>query len=250
MRCYKISDSVPRSILFSWVNLSFTAGAINAGAFLSCQRFVSHVTGFITIAGLNLVHRSWQEALSAMTIPIYFIIGVMISAYLSENKQKSQDRKLANNFAVAIGLVALIMAVEVIVGRIGLFGVFGEFENIQRDYLQLAILCFACGIQNAAVTTATGASIRPTHLTGTTTDLAIGIVRALVMPRSSVGRRQEKVVAMRRIYLIGSFVAGAILSSYLYAEYDYFGFLLPFFTSMVTVFDSLRQARALKSGLG
>lgn len=250
MRCYKISDSVPRSILFSWVNLSFTAGAINAGAFLSCQRFVSHVTGFITIAGLNLVHHSWQEALSALSIPIYFIIGAMISAYLSENNQKSQERKLANNFDVTIGLVALIMAAEVIVGRLGLFGAFGEFENIQRDYIQLAILCLACGIQNAAVTTATGASIRPTHLTGTTTDLGIGVVRALVMPRSSEGRRQEKVVTMRRIYLIGSFVVGAIVSSYLCAEYDYLGFLLPFFMSIVTVYDSRRQVQAQKSGLG
>jgi uncharacterized membrane protein YoaK (UPF0700 family) len=70
------------------------------------------------------------------------------------------------------------------------------------------------------------------------------------MSGSPVGRRQEKVVTMRRIYLIGSFVAGAILSSYLCAEFDYLGFLLPFFMSMVTVFDSLRQVRALKSGHG
>lgn len=59
MQRFKISDDVPFRVQWSWLILSFTAGAVNAGGFLSCQRFVSHVTGFVTISGLNFGQRAW-----------------------------------------------------------------------------------------------------------------------------------------------------------------------------------------------
>ena len=31
-----------------WMVMAFQAGVLNIGGFLSCQRFVSHVTGFAT----------------------------------------------------------------------------------------------------------------------------------------------------------------------------------------------------------
>ena len=242
---YKLSDEVPVRVRLSWLNLSFTAGAINAGAFLSCQRFVSHVTGFVTISGLDFVENSWREALSALSIPGYFMLGAMISAYLSEHEGHQKHRFFAKNFALAMAIVAIIMVVQVILGHAGYFGKFGAIEDIQSDYLQLALFSMACGIQNAAVTSATGASIRPTHLTGTTTDLGIGLVRAAIHPTGSKIRRQELIVNGRRFYLIVAFVLGAMIGSLLCAEFEYLGFLLPAAMSAIAVVDSLRQTRSV-----
>lgn len=245
MRRYKISDEVPLRALFSWMNLSFTAGAINAGGFLSCQRFVSHVTGFVTIAGHDFVHDTGREAFSALSIPLYFLIGAMISAYLSEHQDSHRNRPFARNFAPAIGLVALILVTVIALGQTGYFGVFGEFENIQADYLQLALLCMACGIQNAAVTSATGSTIRPTHLTGTTTDLGIGLVRSFIYRRNSEARRHEIMVSQRRIYLILAFVSGAMIGTWFCARFEYLGFLLPVVTAIVSIIDTWNQKRPI-----
>lgn len=241
MRHYKISDDVPFRVQLSWFKLSLTAGAINAGAFLSCQRFVSHVTGFVTIAGADFVHESWREAVAALTIPGYFMFGAMVSAFLSEYEDRVRHRKIARNFAMSMALVSILMIIEVALGVTGYFGVFGEFENIQADYVQLAILCMACGIQNAAVTTATGSSIRPTHLTGTTTDLGIGLVRSLISPNGSQARRHELTVSLRRIYLILMFILGAIIGTWFCTRYNYWGFVFPAVAAWLSVLDSFWQ---------
>ena len=37
----------------SWMLLSLAAGAVNAGAFVVCERFVSHVTGVVSRIGID-----------------------------------------------------------------------------------------------------------------------------------------------------------------------------------------------------
>ena len=63
--------------------------------------------------------------------------------------------------------------------ELGWFGEFGEPLRLKRDYLLLALLCTASGLQNAVVSSLSGSIIRTTHLTGTTTDLGIGLIRVL-----------------------------------------------------------------------
>lgn len=237
MRRHKITDQVPAIVKFSWLNLAFTAGVINTGGFLACRRFVSHVTGFVTLSGVELTRQSWSEALGAVSIPLFFITGAMTSAWFTEPRPGDpQPRSLTP----ALTLVAAIMGATIVLGHQGFFGPFGITEDIMQDYYMLALLSSACGIQNATATSASASSIRPTHLTGTATDLGIGIVRATVSPRGSEDRRNETTVTLRRLALMGAFITGAIVGSWVFVRFEYTGFLLPMATSVLAVIFSLR----------
>ena len=234
----KISDPAPRTVQLAWYNLAFTAGLINAGGFLACRRFVSHVTGFVTLSGVDFVRNSWRDGFAALALPGFFMLGAMTSAWFSEARPDDQSPR---SITPALILVAAIMAASIVLGRAGAFGPFGVTENILQDYLLLVMLSFACGIQNAAATSATGASIRPTHLTGTTTDLGIGIVRAALQPRASAARAREMTVARRRAGLIVAFVAGAICGSNVFSQMEYAGFAVPLATSVAAIFLNMRS---------
>lgn len=237
MRRHKITDQVPSLVKFAWLNLAFTAGVINTGGFLACRRFVSHVTGFVTLSGIELTRQSWAEAAGAVSIPFFFISGAMTSAWFTEARQGDRQPR---NLTPALTAVATIMMATVVLGRMGFFGPFGTTEDIMQDYLMLALLSFACGIQNATATSASASSIRPTHLTGTATDLGIGIVRATVSPRGSDARRNETTVALRRLGLMGAFVLGAITGAWVFVRFEYTGFILPLATSILAMILSLR----------
>ncbi len=239
---FKITDEVPFRVQLSWLNLSFTAGAINAGGFLSCQSFVSHVTGFVTISGLNFEQKAWVEALSALSIPGFFLGGAVISGILTEYEQN--DAALSRRFGYAMGVIAMTLGAIIVFGIQGLFGPFGLSEKITTDFLLIALLCGICGLQNAAVTSLTGASVRPTHLTGTTTDLGLGLVRALRAKSGSSASLIEHRTNRRRLGLIVAFVTGVMVGSSLFFELEYLGFALPLVTTLISMVESIVDVRS------
>ena len=49
---HRIHDKVGYKTYLDWFLLAFLGGHVNAGGYLACHRFVSHVTGFATLAGV------------------------------------------------------------------------------------------------------------------------------------------------------------------------------------------------------
>lgn len=175
---HRFNEPVSYKTYFDWFLLSFLAGNINTGGYLSSHRFVSHITGFATLAGISLEEGVWLESLGALTIPLFFLLGVMVSGFFTE---KNRAKKIhGEDYAPVMGLAALLIGFVAIGGTYNLFGAFGEAANIKYDFLLLACLCGACCLQNAAISSASGATIRTTHLTGITTDLGLGIIRSEV----------------------------------------------------------------------
>jgi uncharacterized membrane protein YoaK (UPF0700 family) len=225
MFAHKLNEKVSPRTYLGWFLLSFLAGNVNAGGFLSAQKFVSHVTGFATLSGISLAKGSLLEAIGLLTIPAYFLVGVMICAYLTE-RQSSQVRH-GQRFAPVMGMVSIIMAFVAIAGQLGLFGPFGVSDSLGHDYILLALLCGSCGLQNAAITAASGHTIRTTHLTGLTTDLGLGLVRAEIHYSSAEQRQADRFANFLRIFTIAAFTLGSALGALLYVRFGYLGFLLP-----------------------
>jgi uncharacterized membrane protein YoaK (UPF0700 family) len=222
---HKLEETASLKTYVDWFILSFLGGNLNTGGFLSCGRFVSHVTGFATLAGTSLSKGSLLETIGILTIPGYFLVGVMISGYLTE-KKKAVDVH-GQKYAPVMGIVAACLAVVTLAGTLNLFGSFGEASNLGHQYFLLALLCGACGLQNAAITSASGSTVRTTHLTGLTTDLGLGLVRAEIHYSSPSTRSVDRRANLLRLGSIVSFTLGSFVGAFFYLRFQYLGFALP-----------------------
>jgi uncharacterized membrane protein YoaK (UPF0700 family) len=113
-------------------------------------------------------------------------------------------------------------------GFLGGLDQFGGFRNeirLKQVYILLALLCMASGLQNAAVSSASGRTLRTTHLTGLTTDIGLGLARLLSFRAlGESGRSQELLVLWRRASGVGVFVAGSLIGAALFVWIEYRGF--------------------------
>lgn len=215
-----------------WCTLAFQAGSINAGGFLACSRFVTHTTGFATLFGTEFALGHFNTATGMLTVPIFFLIGAMISALFV-------DRQIVKGklprYNLVFGLIGFVLLLVCFLGGGGSFGVFGLLSGpneIAGEFPMLALLCLASGMQNAAITSASGAVLRTTHLTGLTTDLGIGIVRVATHWMDQVNAEPEVRKNMIRVSIIVSFILGATFGAFLFYHVHYWGFLFPAILSL------------------
>lgn len=205
-----------------WSILGFQAGMLNIGGFLACHAFVSHVTGYATLFGADLATNRYSHAWSVLTVPLFFLIGAMFSGTIIDLRIRKKQKPL---YPALFAFISLLLLAIAILGRFEFLGEFGETLNIPRDYFLLSVLCLICGMQNAAVTTASKAVVRTTHLTGITTDLGIGLVR--VFSKTLADNGEENRANAMRATIIVSFVLGSIAGAYIFLRYQYLGFSVP-----------------------
>ena len=79
-------EDYEKTILLKWYVLSFLAGNVNAGGFLAVERFVTHVTGFATLFGIEIANGRLDQALGILSVPLFFLIGSTVSAYLIHHR--------------------------------------------------------------------------------------------------------------------------------------------------------------------
>ena len=220
------NEFLGKEFVWLWGALAFQAGFANAGGFLACARFVSHMTGFGTLIGVSLSQFDYEEAIELISAPLSFLLGAMTSAMAVDRRVARGQRP--NYLQVMAGLV-LLFTVVAAGGIHGLFGPFGESREV-RDFTLMSLLCFACGMQNACFASLTRGQIRTTHLTGLLTDMGVTFVKLLF-----VAKAREKVVLSRtnkiRLLTFFSFSIGSAVSAIVFSRIQYAGFLFLVFSS-------------------
>jgi uncharacterized membrane protein YoaK (UPF0700 family) len=103
----------------------------------------------------------------------------------------------------------------------------------------------ACGSQNAAATSASGAVISTTHLTGIITDLSIGVVRVLSAHLTTDQRKLETRKFGIRSSLILSLAAGSSMGAYFFLQFQDLGYLFPATISIVMTLLALQYRKSL-----
>ncbi len=186
--------------LTSWVLLAFTAGSINTGAFLTCDRFVSHVTGIVARIGMDV--GTWPLMLDYAIVLACFIAGATLAAALVHSR-RSGDRAW-----IALLLVVVVIASVAALGQLGILGAFASSTAESRgDFVMLSVFAFAMGLQNASAALRSGMAVRSTHMTGPSTDLGIGLGRLM----TGGGDRRKEIISgviLRSLKLVG-FAVGA-----------------------------------------
>jgi|688.fasta_scaffold153269_2 uncharacterized membrane protein YoaK (UPF0700 family) len=223
--------------VFLWILLAFQAGFINAGGFLACHRFVSHVTGYGTQVGLKFSEGSFWVALEMILAPLSFILGASFSAYLIDRRIfQGKEPRVRTSLVTQSALLFIVF----VFGEAGFFGEFGEPLVLQRDFELLFTLCFICGMQNATFTCLTNGQIRTTHMTGLSTDLGMNLVRIPYLPVDEQEKKYQKQMNWLRFYTFMSFMLGSAIAAIVFDRIGYHGFILPALSSLVVLFQALK----------
>lgn len=212
-----------RSNMAIWMVLAFQAGLLNIGGLMACGTYVSHVTGYATLASLEAESGRFTHASWIMAMLFAFLAGCMMSGILVDLRLKLNKKP---KYYIVFGFLFFITLLIAVGGFNHAFGEFGRTVHDLRSYSLVALLCFTCGVQNGTITLVSKSVVRTTHLTGLTTDLGIGLIRFINRKRIH-GIEGEGKANLMRIGIILFFILGSLIGVMLFRHYEYRGFVLP-----------------------
>ena len=196
---------LPRWVWIGAVALACVAGMVNVIGYLGFEhQAVSHLTGTTSLLGAVLAQGDLRAIVHLWGMLIAFCVGAMLSGLVIQD----QTLKLGRRYGVALALEAALLLLSIPLFK-------------QQQIWGALLAAMACGLQNAMVTTYSGAAVRTTHLSGMFTDLGIGLghlLRGMPLP-------------MRRLTLSGliisGFLGGGVLGAWFYRHWGYDALLAP-----------------------
>ncbi|MEW5739383.1 MAG: DUF1275 family protein, partial [Myxococcota bacterium] len=138
----------------TWLGLALAAGAVNAGAFLANQRFVTHVTGTVTRIGLDV--GQWVLMGEYALVLGLFVLGAFFSVFAVQARALRGRKPMPwAPLAATTGLLLLVA----LFGHAGLFGQLGTTVEQPGDFALLSVLALAMGLMNATVASTTALAV-------------------------------------------------------------------------------------------
>ncbi|PIT99024.1 MAG: DUF1275 domain-containing protein [Bdellovibrionales bacterium CG10_big_fil_rev_8_21_14_0_10_45_34] len=233
-----------RPNLAIWMLLAFQAGVINIGGLLACQTFVSHVTGYASLASLEFESNQQGHAFALILMLMAFLMGSVGSGVLVDLRIKKNKKP---KYYIVFGFLFLMTLTTAVLGFNNVFGKFGSADSTIQIYSLAMLLCFICGVQNGMVTLVSKSIVRTTHITGLVTDLGIGLVR--ILNRNHIkGVEAEGSANVMRVGIILSFFFGSLVGVPIFRAWQFRGFILPCLISgglfaMAFYFQVIRSKR-------
>ena len=203
----------------AWLGLpmTFVAGATNAGGLLAVGQYTSHMSGIISAAADNAVLGAMDLVLAGGGALIAFVFGAATSAILVNWGRRHYAGR---EYSLPLALEACLLL------AFGLLGFYTHRSSLALG-MEVAVLCFIMGLQNATVTKLSGAKIRTTHMTGIVTDIGIELGKLFYSNRRRRGTDVPLVLADREklkllAYFLFSFFGGGIVGA---IGFNYAGFV-------------------------
>lgn len=206
----------------AWLALTCAAGCVNAISLAASTRFVTHMTGIVTRVGVN--------ALRPLLLGEYAL--VLVSFVAGAGCAMALGRRTTHRPWIPLVSVGTLVACVGALGSLRLLGRFGGAVEEVGDFVFLALLALAMGMQNASVLTATGKIVRTTHMTGTATELGIAIA-TLLHERPGEARRAARRASLFRAGKVASFALGAALGVALAPRLGFMALWIP--ASVITL---------------
>ncbi|TWX52260.1 YoaK family protein [Colwellia hornerae] len=198
-------SKLPRWVEYGSFVLALVAGFINSVGLLGFNhQSISHLSGTATLLGVGVLDSSFSDTLHLVLILLSFLVGSAMSGYFLN----SGSLKLGRNYSRLLILEAIIIFASMyFLSKGSLFG----------HYLASA----ACGLQNALVTTYSGAVVRTTHVTGIFTDLG------LMLGSRLRGELFDKRKAILFLLIITGFIVGGVFGAYFFSIFKFNALLIP-----------------------
>ncbi|QIB33357.1 YoaK family protein [Ancylobacter pratisalsi] len=203
----------------AWLGLpmTFVAGATNAGGLLAVGQYTSHMSGIVSAVADHAVVGAVDLVLAGFGALIAFIVGAATSAVLVN---WGRLHFAGREYALPLMLEGCLLL------AFGLLGTYTRHSSLALG-VEVAVLCFIMGLQNATVTKMSGAKIRTTHMTGIVTDIGIELGKLFYMNRNRRGTSHPLVLADREklkllSLFLGSFFFGGLIGA---LGFSYVGFV-------------------------
>jgi uncharacterized membrane protein YoaK (UPF0700 family) len=207
-----------------WLLMAFQAGYVNVGAFLTSGNFVSHVTGTSSQIGIGVANLNLSVLATFLTILLAFIAGAAFSGhYIGRHVDEGKDPRYTFVLSVKSFFFGMILLLS-----LGAF----SFEAGITTLLIVFCLSFCCGVQNSTCALSTNGFLKPTHMTGLSTDIGINLTKIFALSSSSNEYKEERNKNFLRISILFSFIAGGCISGLVFSQSGAYGFLFPFLSSM------------------
>lgn len=201
---------LPPWVEYGALTLALVAGCINAVGLLGVEhQSISHLSGTATLVGTGLGRVPLAQTLHLLAILFSFFAGAVLSGLLL----RGSALKLGRHYETLLIVEAVLLAMAMLLL---------QSDSIGGQYLASA----ACGLQNALVTTYSGAVVRTTHLTGIFTDLGILVGSWL----RGEGFDRRKLILF--LLIIGGFIGGGFLGAWLFFQLHFFALAVPAFSCL------------------
>jgi len=200
-----MTQKLPAWIEIGAFVLALIAGIINVVGLLGFQhQSVSHLTGTVSLFSLKIIQGEWLLVQHFAGVMLSFFLGAMLSGLIIQNA----TLRLGRRYSAALLLESLFLIFALLMLQ-------GNYSA--GDFWASA----ACGLQNAMVSTYSGAVIRTTHVTGTVTDLGAMIGQYLR------GHQIDKRKLGLYWLLLSGFIVGGLIGAYVFLQIGYHILWLP-----------------------
>lgn len=212
---------LPRWVEIGGFWLAAIAGAVNAVGLLGFRHeAVSHVTGTSTLFSVTVARGETAEAGHLALIVLAFLAGAIVSGALTGNVAL----RLGRRYGAALLLEAALLALATV----------ALLRGSDTGHL---LASAACGLQNAMVSSYSGALVRTTHMTGLMTD--IGSMLGARLRGHALDRRR----VLLYLILLAGFTVGGIAGALAFDAFGARALLLPTFgaLSLAAAYDLIRR---------
>ncbi len=205
-------SKLPRWIWTGAWALAFVGGIVNVVGLLGFEhQAVTHLTGTTSMLAAALASLDGAAALHFASIIGSFLAGTVLSGFLIQDS----TLQLGRRYGVALLLESILLCVAIpLLQRNNIFGLYSA--------------ACACGLQNAMVSTYSGAVIRTTHISGMFTDL--GIFLGHTLRGLPVDSRRLRLCFL----VISGFLVGGIVGAVAFPRLSYSTLYIPAALTAIT----------------
>ncbi|MBX3720458.1 MAG: DUF1275 domain-containing protein [Turneriella sp.] len=213
---------------------AFSAGMINVASLVILFSFTSNVTGTYAILASEIAKGNPYQIAVVLCWILAFFGGGFLANLIVIHWSKNHTYR-----AHAVPVVVEMLAVL----AVGFYGGFFYRETLGETEVLTAILLLATGLQNGLTASITNFSLKTTHVTGITTDLAIlaAMFTKAEFRHNPELRNKAKLLSS----VVAAYFAGALAAGFLAVKLDFAVFyIVAGFLFFVATYDFYRVWRA------
>ena len=144
---------------------AFSAGMVNVLSLIVFFAFTSNVTGHFAIFAQEISSGNWFQAAVVSIWILLFFLGSFTSNFLIIHGNDYIGRYLSHAIPLILEVLCLLI--------VGIYLQNFYTESLHETEFLISLLLFAMGLQNGLTASISNSTVKTTHLTGLSTDLAI-----------------------------------------------------------------------------